>query len=137
MQVGMKLQVHSTLYLTTFDISALSIHIVLACLFFPALKPIMFYFHSPVAGFSLLVFARFLDHTQRRSTVGRTPLDEWSIRRRDLYLTTHNTPNRQTSMTPVGFEPKISAGERPKTYALGLARTSGFFPQRRNSRSGR
>jgi hypothetical protein len=26
-----------------------------------------------------------------RTTVGRTPLDEWSARRRDLYLTTHNT----------------------------------------------
>jgi len=26
----------------------------------------------------------FLDHTQRRSTVGRTPLDEWPARRRDL-----------------------------------------------------
>jgi hypothetical protein len=43
-------------------------------------------------------FLRFLDHTQRRTTVGRTPLDEWSARRRDLYLTTHNTHNRQTSM---------------------------------------
>jgi len=31
----------------------------------------------------------------------------------DLYLTTHNTHNRQTSMSPVGFEPTISAGERP------------------------
>ena len=29
-------------------------------------------------------FLMFLDHTQRRSTVGRTPLDEWSARRRDL-----------------------------------------------------
>ena len=48
-------------------------------------------------------FTRFLDHTQRRITVGRTPLDEWSARRRDLYLTTHNTHNRQTSMPPVGF----------------------------------
>ena len=63
-------------------------------------------------------FLRFLDHTQRRITVGRTPLDEWSARRRDLYLTTHNTHNRQTSMPPVGFEPTIAAGERPKTYAL-------------------
>jgi hypothetical protein len=54
----------------------------------------------------------FLDHTQRRSTVGRTPLDEWSVRRRDLYLTTHDTHNRQISMPPVGFEPTISAGER-------------------------
>ena len=55
----------------------------------------------------------FLDHIQRRTTVGRTPRDEWSARRRDLYLTTHNTHNRQTSMPPVGFEPTISAGERP------------------------
>ena len=31
---------------------------------------------------------RFLDHTQRRTTLVRTPLDEWSARRRDLYLTT-------------------------------------------------
>jgi len=36
-------------------------------------------------------FLRFLDHTQQRTTVGRTPLDEWSARRRDLYLTTHNS----------------------------------------------
>ena len=63
-------------------------------------------------------FLRFLDHTQRRITVGRTPLDEWPARRRDLYLTTHNTRNTQTSMPPVGFEPTISAGERPQTYAL-------------------
>jgi len=43
---------------------------------------------------------RFLDHTQRRTTVGGTPLDEWSPRSRDLYLTTHNTHNRQASMPP-------------------------------------
>jgi hypothetical protein len=39
-------------------------------------------------------FTKFLDHTQRRTTVGRTPLDGWSDRRRDLYLTTHNTHNK-------------------------------------------
>jgi len=39
-------------------------------------------------------FLRFLDHTQQRTTVGRTPLDEWQARRRDLYLTTHNTHNK-------------------------------------------
>ena len=49
-------------------------------------------------------FTKFLDHTQRHTTVGRTPLDEWSARRIDLYLTTHNTWNRQSSMSPVGFE---------------------------------
>ena len=39
----------------------------------------------------LLIFTRFLDHTQRRTTVGRAPLNEWSVRRRDLYLTTITT----------------------------------------------
>ena len=56
---------------------------------------------------------RLLDHTQRSTTVGNTPLNEWSVRRRHLYPTTHNTHNRQTSMPRVGFEPTIAAGERP------------------------
>ena len=64
------------------------------------------------------LFLMFLDHTQRRTTVGRTPLDEWSSRRRDLYLTTHDTHNRQISMPPVGFDPTISAGERPEAARL-------------------
>jgi hypothetical protein len=38
-------------------------------------------------------------------------------------LTTHNTHNRQTSMPPVGFEPTISVGERPQTYAIDRAAT--------------
>ena len=63
-------------------------------------------------------FLMVLDHTQRRSTVGRTPLDEWSARRRDLYLTTHDTHNRQIPMPPVGFEPMISAGELPAAAHL-------------------
>jgi hypothetical protein len=69
-------------------------------------------------------FTRFLNHIQRRTTVGRTPLDEWSVRRRDLYLITHNTHNRKTSMPLVGFEPTISAGERPQTYGLDRAATA-------------
>ena len=68
-------------------------------------------------------FTRVLEHTQRRTTVGRTPLDEWSVRRRDLYLTTHNTHNGQTSIPRVGFEPAVSAGERLQTYALDRAVT--------------
>jgi hypothetical protein len=59
----------------------------------------------------------FLAHTQRRTTVGRTPLDEWSALRRDLYLTTHNTHNKHPC-PPVGFEPAISTRERPQIYAL-------------------
>jgi hypothetical protein len=54
----------------------------------------------------------------RRTSVGRTLLDEWPARRRDLYLTKHNTHNGHTSMAPVGFEPAIPASERPKTHAL-------------------
>jgi hypothetical protein len=71
--------------------------------------------------------ARFLDHTQRRTTVGKTRLHEWSARRRDIRLTTHNTHNRQTSMPPVGFEHTISASERPKTYAIDRAATGTGF----------
>jgi hypothetical protein len=51
--------------------------------------------------------------TLRHTTLGRTPLDEWSARRRIHHLTTHNTHNRLTSMTSVGFEPTIPATERP------------------------
>ena len=60
---------------------------------------------------------------QRRTTTGRTPLDEWSARRRDLYLTTHNTHNIQISMPPVGFEPTIPASERTQTHTLDRAAT--------------
>ena len=50
-------------------------------------------------------FTRFLDHTQRRITVGRTLLDEWPARHRDLYLTTltklttdkHQCPRRASN----------------------------------------
>jgi hypothetical protein len=47
-------------------------------------------------------FQRFLGHAQRRITVSRTLLQEWSARRRYLYLTPHNTYNKVTSMSPAG-----------------------------------
>jgi hypothetical protein len=50
-------------------------------------------------------FLRFRDHTQIHTSVSRTPLDEWSARRRDLYLT--NTQHSQQT----------------KIYALGGIRT--------------
>ena len=37
--------------------------------------------------------------------------------------TTHNTYNRQTSMPPAGFEPIITASERPQTHAPDRAAT--------------
>jgi hypothetical protein len=64
-----------------------------------------------------------LDHSQTHTTVGRTPLDEGSARRRDLYLTTQTLHKRQTAMPAVGFEPAIPASARPQTYALDRAAT--------------
>jgi hypothetical protein len=60
----------------------------------------LFWAQQPHSGPWAPSFTMFLDHTQRRTAVGRTPLDEWSARRRDLYLTTHDTHNRHTSITP-------------------------------------
>jgi hypothetical protein len=45
------------------------------------------------------------------------PLDEWSVRRRNLYLTTHNTHRREKSMPPAGFElpsPSKRAAANPR-----------------------
>ena len=62
------------------------------------------------------------------SPLSRTPLDEWSAQRRDLYPITYNNYKRQTSMAPAGFEPAISAGELPQTHALDRASTGiGFW----------
>jgi hypothetical protein len=61
--------------------------------------------------------------TQWHAKVRRTPLDEWSARRWDIYLTTHNTHSRQTSMPQVGFEHTIAAGEWLYIYALDRAAT--------------
>ena len=49
----------------------------------------------------------------RYTSLDRRPLDERSVRRSYLYLTTHNTHKRQTSMLPVGFEHTISTSKRP------------------------
>ena len=56
--------------------------------------------------------------TLRHTTLGRSPLDEWSAWCIDLYLTTHNTHARQTFILPVGFEPTIPASMWPLTHTL-------------------
>jgi len=45
-------------------------------------------------------FLKFVDHTQPRNTFCRTPLDEWSARRRDLYLATHSTQKNNNHSCP-------------------------------------
>jgi hypothetical protein len=57
--------------------------------------------------------------TLRPTTLGRTPLDEWSARRRDLYLTTHDNHTRQISIPPAGFEPTIPASNQDLNYICG------------------
>ena len=74
----------------------------------------------PHVGQTLLIFEGSQTHSFGPTTLGRTPLDECSARLRDLYLTTHNTQKRQTSMLLAGFEP---ASERPQTHALDHAAT--------------
>lgn len=59
-------------------------------------------------------FLRFVDHTQWYTTSSRTPLDRGLVHCRNLYLTTHNTRNRLTSVLPAGSESAITAsGCRP------------------------
>jgi len=61
--------------------------------------------------------------TFRHTTFGRIPLGEWSASRRYLYLTTHNTHKKQTSISPTGFESALPASERQQTHAFDRAAT--------------
>jgi hypothetical protein len=63
----------------------------------------------PLLGFAVT----FTGYT----AIGRTS-GEWSGRRRELYLTIHNTHNRETSMPTAWFEPTIPASERLQTHAF-------------------
>jgi len=53
--------------------------------------------------------------TLRHTTLGRTPLDEWSAQRRHLYMTTHSTHNRQPFMPRQDSDRQYqeSRGRRP------------------------
>jgi hypothetical protein len=73
---------------------------------------------QPLVGQGLLITEASRSHPARHTTLGRTPLDEWSARRRDLYLKIHSTHKRETSMPPAEFEPTIPASEQPQTHAL-------------------
>jgi hypothetical protein len=54
------------------------------------------------------------------TTLGRTSLGKGSACSTDLYLTTHNIHNRQTTMPPARFE---SANKRLSIYSLDRAAT--------------
>ena len=67
----------------------------------------------------------FRDHTQT-NTFGRPPLDERSARRTDLYLTTHNTHNRKTSMHRWDSKPQSQKASAVRPHL----RTRGCWDQR-------
>jgi hypothetical protein len=79
----------------------------------------VFIVRQPIVG----LHCRGFTITFRHTTLDKTPLDEWSVRSRDLYRTIHNTHKRQTSLPPAGFESTIPASERPQTHALVPAAT--------------
>jgi len=62
-------------------------------------------------------------HSVLETTVDRAPLNEWSVRRRGLYLQIKNPPKRQASMPPAVFEHKFPASEKSQTHALDRAGT--------------
>ena len=78
-------------------------------------------FYLLIVGYMVIVAPCYTQwHTH---TFGRTPLDEGSARRREVYQTAQNNHNRQTFMSPAGFETAIPANERPQTHALDRAPT--------------
>ena len=63
------------------------------------------------------------DHTQGHNTVGRTPLDERSARRRDLNLTNTQHSQQTDIHAPAGFEPAMPASDWLQTLALDRSAT--------------
>jgi len=75
---------------------------------------------QPLVGQDPLIIEASQWHSVIHTTLDRTPLDEWSARRRSLYLTTHNTHHRQTPIPAAGLELTILASERQQqTHTFG------------------
>ena len=83
----------------------------------PVIPPTPLWLLDTIPGHGLPLLG-FMITLTGQTTLGRTPLDESSAHRRDPYLTTHNTNNRQTSMPPARFEPAFPAIERPQIHSL-------------------
>ena len=85
--------------------------------------PFLIYFvaRAPIGPRPLHCRSFYIKH--RSTFVGRTPLNEGSVCRRDLYLTTRNNRKRQVSILLARFEPAIPASERPHTHALDRSAT--------------
>jgi hypothetical protein len=67
---------------------------------------------QPIVHWDLLLH----NHTQTHSHCRCDFSGPVTNRRTDLYLTTHNTHKRETSMSPAGFKPTIPASGRWQTH---------------------
>ena len=87
-------------------------------------KENIFFFHGSTAlvGLDLEIVEVSRSHSDTPHSVGLLWTSDRPLRR-DLYLTTHSSHKRQTSMPAAGFEPAIPACERLQTHALDRAAT--------------
>jgi len=75
-----------------------------------------------LASQRLPIFEAWWSRSVRHTTVGKTPLDEWSARRKDLYLTTHITHKRirtRNSKKREAADPRL----RPRGHKDGQSQT--------------
>jgi len=77
----------------------------------------LFVVPQPYSGPGRLIVGVSISHAISGTTVGRTPQDDVSSLRRDLYLTTPDIHKRQASVSLTGFESAIPSSERPQTHA--------------------
>ena len=75
----------------------------------------------PNADHGLLILEVSWSHTTTHHSLQDS--SGWVISSSQRRLPNNTQHSQQTSMPPVGFEPTISAGERPQTYALDCAAT--------------
>jgi hypothetical protein len=85
---------------------------------------LFFYFHNnPPVGQGLLIHeVHECELNDEPQSVGLLWTSDQLVAR-DLYLTTHNTHNRQTYTPPLVFEPTFSVGQGPQNSALDRAAT--------------
>ena len=113
---------------TIFDIRKTKRWETTTCSFF--LK--IFFFLSPTSVYLTMVGVEgyfSLDHIQGHATVGRTPLDEGSARRRDPYETTHNIYNTHV---PGGIRTR-NPSRRLDRSATGIFSLKYYFYSHRRS----
>ena len=60
-------------------------------------------------------------YSLKHMKISRIPLDHWSTQLKDLYLTTHNTHNRQISILLAEIQPTVPPNQKPQSHFLDCA----------------